>query len=329
MKTLILNTEETLKHLSVDMAVETIDYVFRELGSGRINMPPKAHTDMSGIGHEAWCNAMPAYLKDRQVGGIKWIGGFGENRNNHLPYIMGLLVLTNPDNGFVKSVMDARLISDYRTGASAAVFSRYLCHKPLEDILIVGSGAQGQMAARCLHYEHPAAQISLFDLDVEKVKQFKQSLDGTSLGDQLQVCTDLVKAAARSRLIVMLTTAQKPFFRNEWILPGTTVLGMGSYQQVEGEFALNCDKIITDSWEQAKHRGELQPLSEAGQITDDNLFCELSDVVVGRKPGRENDSELIFGLPIGLGAYDVAIADIVYEKAKVNHDGLSVLIQQA
>lgn len=59
-KTLILNTQETEKHLAVAMTVETIDYVFRELVSGHINAPPKIHTDMSGIGHEAWCNAMPA-----------------------------------------------------------------------------------------------------------------------------------------------------------------------------------------------------------------------------------------------------------------------------
>ena len=143
MSTLILNTKETEKYLNVEMAVETVDFVFHELGTGRINMPPKTNTDMSGIGHEAWCNAMPAYVQQRQVGGIKWIGGFGRNRAHNLPYIMGVIVLTDPAAGYAKAVMDARLISDYRTGASAAVFSRYLCAKSLKDILIVGAGAQG------------------------------------------------------------------------------------------------------------------------------------------------------------------------------------------
>lgn len=328
MKTLILNTCETEKYLNVEMAVETVDFVFRELGAGRINMPPKTNTDMSGIGHEAWCNAMPAYIQQKQVGGIKWIGGFGENRKHNLPYIMGLIILTDPETGYAKAVMDARLISDFRTGASAAVFSRYLCRKPLRDILIVGAGAQGQMAARCLHYEHPDANIHFYDLDTNKIDDFKRTLEGSQLQNKIHVCTDLEKTAQVAKLIVMLTTAKKPFFKNEWITPGTTLLGMGSYQQVEDGFALSCDKIITDSWAQATHRGELKELCAEGKITDNDLYCELSEVVSGRMPGRQDEAERIFGLPIGIGAYDIAIADIIYEKASQCSDGLSVFIQQ-
>ncbi len=328
MSTLILNTQETEKYLNVEMAVETVDFVFHELGAGRINMPPKTHTDMSGVGHEAWCNAMPAYVQQRQVGGIKWIGGFGQNREHNLPYIMGVIVLTDPATGYAKAIMDARLISDYRTGASAAVFSRYLSAKNLKDILIVGAGAQGRMAARCLGYEHPDAGIHLYDLDVQRIEEFINAVEGTPLGNRLHISTGLEETARKAGLIVMLTTAKCPFFKNEWIQPGTTVLGMGSYQQVEDDFALSDAKIITDSWEQAKHRGELKELTKNKRITDSDLYCELGQIVSGNMPGREHNEEKIFGLPIGIGAYDVAIADIIYEKATAGKDGLYVNIQQ-
>ena len=328
MSTLILNTKETEKYLNVEMAVETVDFVFHELGAGRINMPPKTNTDMSGIGHEAWCNAMPAYVQQRQVGGIKWIGGFGRNRAHNLPYIMGVIVLTDPATGYAKAVVNARLISDYRTGASAAVFSRYLCAKSLKRILIVGAGAQGRMAARCLGYEHPNADIHFYDLDVQRIEEFISTIDGTPLENRVHISTGMEETARKAELIVMLTTAKRPFLKNEWIQPGTTVLGMGSYQQVEDGFALSGAKIVTDSWAQAKHRGELKELTESGRITDSDLYCELGQIVSGNMPGRENNEERIFGLPIGIGAYDVAIADIIYEKATAGKDGIYVTIQQ-
>lgn len=181
---------------------------------------------------------------------------------------------------------------------------------------------------RCRHYEYPDASINLFDIDTERMQQFKRTLDGTALGEKVHTCSDLAEDAKKAKLIVLLTTDKKPFFRSGWIMPGTTVLGMGSYQQVEDDFALTCDKIITDSWEQAKHRGELEHLSKDGSISDDHLYAQLSDIVMGAMAGRESDTEKIFGLPIGLGAYDIAIADIVCEKAIAAGDGLSVSIQQ-
>ena len=327
MQTLILNTGETAKYLDEAMAIETLDTLFRELGTGRVVAPPKINTDMSDIGHEAWCNAMPAYLMNAKVGGIKWIGGFGENHRQNLPYIMGLIVLTDPRNGHVKSVMDAQVVSTFRTGASAAVFARYLTYPDLKNILVVGAGVQGRTAVRCLHHEFPEARIYLNDLRSEQVESFRRSVSG-SLADKLLSCNDLARTAPDCGLIVLLTTASRPFFKNDWIAPGTTVLGMGSYQQIEDAFALTCDKIVSDAFAQATHRGEIMPLCESGQLGEADFYAELSNIVLGEKPGRQNKSERILGLPIGMGAYDVAIADKVFKAAQKNNDGTLITIQE-
>ena len=184
------------------------------------------------------------------------------------------------------------------------------------------------MAARCLSYEHPDTDMHFYDLDVRRIEEFINAVEDTPLENRVHISTGLEETARKAELIVMLTTAKRPFLKNEWIQPGTTVLGMGSYQQVEDGFALSGAKIVTDSWAQAKHRGELKELTESGRITDSDLYCELGQIVSGNMPGRENNEERIFGLPIGIGAYDVAIADIIYEKAAAGKDGIYVTIQQ-
>ncbi len=327
MKTLILSTENVRKHIDVETAVKTVDFVFHEQGAGNVSMPPKITTDMSRIGHEAWCNAMPAYIVNRQIGGIKWVGGFGENPKNSLPYIMGVVLLTDPRNGQCISMLDGRLISDHRTGAMAAVFAQHLAVQPLVDILVVGAGAQGEMAMQCLHYSFPNAEIKLFDIDHARVRAKKEKFSDTSLGEKIVPVDNLKEAAQASSLIVLLTTAKKPFLADEWIRPGCTVLGMGSYPQIEETFVFSADKIITDSLAQALHRGELPPLVKEKRVDSSFIHAEINEVLSGSKTGRESNTERILCLLIGIGAHDVCLGHVVYQRAVEAGDGVSVELQ--
>ncbi len=326
MKTLILSSKDVEKYVAPELAIKSVDYVFTQYGQGNIDMPPKIHIDMSRIGHESWCNAMPAYIVEKKTGGIKWIGGFGENQSMNLPYIMGIIVLTDPVNGHVKSIMDGRRISDLRTGASAAVFARYLAVKPLKGIIVVGAGVQGKAAIDCLLLEYPNDPIMIYDIDFEKAKQFRDNFS-PELRKRVIPVDNLEDAARASKLIVLLTTAQQPFLKNEWVSTGATVLGMGTYQQAFEDFTLSADKVIPDNCAQAIGRGELKPLYKAGKISPENCYAEIGDIAAGKSAGRENDEERILGLPVGIGAHDVCIADYVYQSAVENQDGVWVELQ--
>lgn len=326
MKTLILSTKDVEKYVDAELAIESVDYVFTQFGKGNVDMPPKIHVDMSRIGHESWCNAMPAYIVEQQISGIKWVGGFGKNQSMNLPYIMGVIVLTNPANGHTVSIMDGRRISDLRTGASAAIFARYLAVDPLKGILVVGAGVQGKAAIDCLLLEYPNEPVMIYDLNSEKTKQMKESFP-LDLRDRIIPVDNLEKAAKMSKLIVLLTTARQPFLKNEWVSTGATVLGMGTYQQAFEDFTLSVDKIIPDSWAQAIGRGDLKPLYNSGKISRKNCYAEIGDIAAGITKGRENDTERILGIPIGIGAHDVCMAHHVYQSAIENQNGVWVELQ--
>ncbi len=326
METLILSAKDVEKYVDAELAVQSVDYVFTQFGQGNIDMPPKIHVDMSKIGHESWCNAMPAYISGKQIGGIKWIGGFGKNQGMNLPYIMGVIVLTDPTNGHAVAIMDGRRISDLRTGASAAVFARYLAVEPSRGILVVGAGVQGKAAIDCLLLEYPDEPVMVYDLNIEKVKLIKESVP-LDMKERVVPVDNLEKAARGASLIVLLTTSRHPFLKNEWVSAGTTVLGMGTYQQVFEEFTLSADKIIPDCWAQAIGRGDLKPVYNSGKITGENCYAEIGEIAAGMVAGRENNIERILGLPVGIGAHDVCIANYVYQAAIANRDGIQVELQ--
>ena len=312
-RTMMLSQAEVASCVSVATVTDWVEHVFREWGNGDVVMPAKITLDMARSGIDSWSNAMPAYLVSEGIAGMKWVGGFPANAATDLPYIMGIIVLTDTASGHTLAVMDGGHITTERTGASAAVSVRHLASMPVLNVAIVGAGGQGRSCATYLHALYPDAAFRVADIDSGAQRAFVAEMSA-SLGTDIQP-TDSEQAIRGADVIVIVTTATRPFIRSDWIGPGATVLAMSSFQQIEADFALAADKIVPDSWEQARHRGELEPLAESGQIDRTTMYAEIGDVVAGKVAGRAGADERILVAPVGLGAHDVYIAAQVYREA--------------
>ena len=51
-------------------------------------------------------------------------------------------------------------------------------------------------------------------------------------------------------------------------------------------------------------------------ITKDHIYAELGELVAGSKPGRTGQQEVTFFKSVGLAVEDVAVAQLVYERAR-------------
>ena len=322
-ETLILRHSEIKALLPYTEFNGIVEAVFRDWGLGQVVMPPKIHLDMSRSGSDSWNNAMPAFLVSQHAAGIKWVGGYPENPGNGMPYIRGLLVLTSPKNGDTLAVLDGTYISDWRTGASAAIAVKYLARKETKRIAMVGAGTQGHTATVCIHQVAPKAELTVVDINNERLVAFQQTMAG-EYGIQVQTTTDAAAAVSKADVVVLLTTAAKPFIRKEWLQPGVLMLGMGSYQQAEDDALLSFDKIVVDSAGQAAHLGEIKNLVEQNKIPEASLSPELGSIVAGKAQGRSSDQEKILCVLVGLGAHDVSAAAKAFNKAREKGGGVSV-----
>jgi ornithine cyclodeaminase/alanine dehydrogenase len=322
-ETLILRHSEIKALLPHTEFNEIVEEVFRAWGLGQVVMPPKIHLDMSRSGSNSWNNAMPAFLVSQHAAGIKWVGGYPDNPGNGMPYVRGLLVLTSPENGDTLAVMDGTYISDWRTGASAAVAVKYLARKETKQIAMIGAGTQGHTATVCIHQMVPEADLTIVDINSERLAAFQQTM-ASEYGIHVQTTTDTAAAVSKADVVVLLTTAAKPFIRKEWLQPGVLMLGMGSYQQAEDEALLSFDKIIVDSVGQAAHRGEIKNLVEQNKIPESSLSPELGSIVADKAQGRNSEQEKILCILVGLGAHDVSAAAKALDKAREKGIGIPV-----
>ncbi|MDO9098674.1 MAG: ornithine cyclodeaminase family protein, partial [Candidatus Methanoperedens sp.] len=74
-------------------------------------------------------------------------------------------------------------------------------------------------------------------------------------------------------------------------------------------------KVVVDDLSQASHSGEVNvPLSK-GLLAENDIFCELGEVITGKKKARTKDADITVFDSTGLAIQDVATADMVYRKA--------------
>ena len=115
--------------LSMREVLRAVDDGFAAKGRGLTEMPPKPgiHTRP-----DCFIHAMPAYVREPEVAGLKWVSGYPPNPAKGLPYITGLLMLNDPETGVPLAVMDCAWITAMRTGASAGISAKYLARPDSE-----------------------------------------------------------------------------------------------------------------------------------------------------------------------------------------------------
>jgi ornithine cyclodeaminase len=110
----------------------------------------------------------------------------------------------------------------------------------------------------------------------------------------------------------------EPLLRTEWVEPGCLVVPYGTVSAVELTLTDVMDKIVVDDWGQARAGpfGALRAHVDSGRLSEENLHAELSQIVVGDRPGRESDDERILFWHRGLSLSDIALGHALVESAR-------------
>ena len=211
--------------------------------------------------------------------------------------------------------MDGTYITAIRTGAASGVTAKYFARKDSEVLSVVGTGVQGKYNTICmLHLLKNLKTIKIFDNYAPSIESFIAQMT-PYIGDNIQI----VKAtgyedAIRDADVIVAATAMlhEPVLFDSWVKPGALVLAVQRHGWNE-DVLTKFDKVVVDDFEQfatlIKAKGCYNPFPDAP-------YAELGDVVLGRKAGRENDTERIINFNCGLAIHDMVVGAKVVDKCK-------------
>lgn len=315
--------------LDVNMAMDAAESAIRAFDAGQVLFPEKIVQIFNDDTQER-INCLPATFTDRKICGVKWVSVFPPNPVKHgIQNLSAVIILSEIEHGFPIAFMEGTLCSNLRVGSIGGLAAKHLARPNSESIGFIGAGEQAKMHLIAMKTALPSLNECRIaaKLDSEE-DQFVREMSAI-LPDLkfVKAGTDLGKSVEGADVIVTATSAQAPLLKAKWFKPGAFYSHVGGWED-EYDVAKCCDKIVCDDWETVKHRTQtLSRMYKDGELTDDDVYGNLSDLITGKVPGRESDDERVYFNAVGLAYVDVGIAIAMYERAAEAGLGQDLQIQ--
>lgn len=315
MSTLFLSKKDVQGILNMAEVMEAVEQAFKDLALGRAKMPSKAYLVLEQGDFRAMPGAIPG------AAGMKWVNVHPQNQRSGLPTVMAIIIYNDPATGYPLAVMDATDITAYRTGAAAAIASKYLARKDSQTLGIVGAGRQSYTQLMAHGELFDLRQIKVFDRRAAAVETFIKSFPSYPV----KACS--LEETVASDIVCTVTPAREPFIKSEWVRPGTHINAIGADAEGKEELEpalLKKAIVVVDDLRQAAAAGEINVPVSSGLFKVEEVYATLGDVIAGKKQGRRDKNDITVFDSTGLAIEDIAVAKLVYEKAKKTGSYLSL-----
>ena len=312
---LLLNREDVMSVLDMKSCMEVVEKAVGELAKGTAEMPLRINIKPP----DGLSLYMPAFLQEMGALAIKVVTVYKNNPSRfNMPVIYGKVLLQNPETGDVICIMDGGYLTAVRTGAGSGVATKYLAREDKNQTVgIFGAGVQARTQLWAVTIAREISKAFVYDISDEAADNFVQEMS-----NKLNI--EVIKTTNPGRLletniICTATSAPEPLFSGSDIKEGTHINGIGSHtpnaRELDTEI-IKRSKFIGDSRTACfNEAGDIMiPLKE-GAIDQSHFHAELGEVIVGKKPGRADDSEITLFKSNGLAIQDVATAKLVHTRA--------------
>lgn len=307
MPTLLLDRKAVSDLLNMSEVIRAVEGAFIAWVEGKASMPPKSYL----VVEKGDFRAMPAALPG--AAGVKWVNVHTQNPARGLPTVIGIFILSDPETAYPLAVMDATEITAYRTAAAAAIASKCLARRDSHTLGIIGAGKQARYQILAQAEVFDIRRINVFDRSQAAVETLINALPDFTV----RACS--AEQAAASDIVCTLTPSRTPVVMRAWVAPGTHINAVGADAKGKQELEtaiLKDAMVVVDDPRQASAAGEINVPVTAGLFSVDDVYASLGDIITGRKPGRTDDNVITVFDSTGVAIEDVAVARIIYEKAR-------------
>ena len=323
---LLLSEEDVCRLLQPEDVIRAADLVFQSCARGEAVHGPIGMMPVDEEKRNIYMT-FPAALRNLNVAGMKWFCGYNKSKLN-LPFGHGsLLILADLETGCPLALMSANSLTAMRTaGGHGVVGAKYLANPNPKKLTVVGTGAQARSGIRGFLTQFPSIkQVNIWGRTKTKQEQ---------LCDQFadQVCavpvSDLCSAVGEADVLLMATSSMDVLVKADWISPGTTVVAISAFTDLDPSLSEKADKWIVGSYREDMHGIVEDPKCCHGYPLDkDRIWAQLPDIISGARPGREREDEIILFTHMGMGFFDIACGKIAYEHALAQNVGKKFVLE--
>ncbi len=315
-----LSEKDVASLLTMPEALTAVESAFRLHGAGQVQMPPKIYLEFKP--YDGDLRAMPAYLYPPvEAAGVKIVNSTPSNPAKGLPAVAGLMILADPKTGLPLAVMGAATLTAIRTGAAGGVAARALARRDSKSVGLIGCGRQAKTQLEALRAYFPIERVLVLGQTAQESETFCRV--NASAGLQFVSCST-AEEASKADILVTTTPARTPVVKSGWVAAGTHINAIGAdapgKQELETAL-LKRSRVVVDEWGQSSHAGEINVAVEHAGYSRADIAGQLGEILTGGKTGRTSPQDITIFDSTGLAIQDVAVAQLVYQKAVKNDKG--------
>lgn len=206
-----------------------------------------------------------------------------------------------------------------RTAAATAAAAKYLKPRGAINLGIVGYGNQAEAHIEALQCVCDIKTIKVSGRDKGKAAEFADKMNKNL---SMPVAEDNIESTCRnSNMIITCTTSKEPLIKKEWIKAGTFIGAIGADSPGKNELdplIIESAKVVGDIKSQIIKVGESQHAINSALISQDDIYGELGELIIGKLKGRSSNDEIFVYDSTGTAIQDISCAAYIYEKLKDN-----------
>lgn len=303
--------KRVIDELYYDTAIvlDAVERAYLALGSGESDNPRKLMTqppDQHSIAY-----SMLGRDGGRRTVGFKTSYKHDPDHNRESQKYYTTLLLFDDDTGRPVAMMDGSLVGSLRTPAVSALIARAAA-PDARTALVVGTGTQGRMALPFLLTALPNVERLIvhghYDEGIDAVRS---TLKRFHPGRDIEVSKDLSRAASAADIVLGVAGPGAPeAVRHADLKRGALALLVG--YGIHADALHRADYRIATSEAQMQVTG-LDLADETGALPP--VDAQLPDILLGRRPARRSESEIVFAFNSGMIVTDIALGRVLADAA--------------
>ncbi len=314
---LLVTAAEIETLFPMDRAIAAARSAMRQVSSGDTLLPLRqflAIPDAPGK-----MAVMPGYIAHPPRFGLKTVSKFTNAAHSHV----GTVQLYDATNGQLLAIIEGGTLTAIRTAAASALATDLLARPDSHRLAILGTGEQARRHIEAMAAVRPISQIRIWGRNARNAEALAATLRNADM--PAIVAATVAEAVADADIICTTTAAATPILHGQHVRPGTHVNLVGSAipTTAEADTALVAMSQFYGDYRAATlaQAGEFRNAIAAGLITADHLIGEIGELILGRIPGRQDDTAITLYKSLGVTAQDLTAADAILEAARAHGMG--------
>jgi ornithine cyclodeaminase/alanine dehydrogenase-like protein (mu-crystallin family) len=236
------------------------------------------------------------------------------------PGLRGLVCLHALEDGELLAVLDSASVTAWRTGLAAALATDVLADANAATVGVIGAGAQARLVLRGLAHRRTLGKVTVHDLDPSRARQLADQARG-ELGLDSEVSESVSDVAAVCDIVVLATWSKSPLLQLAETHAGQHPTSLGAdepgKQELSAELLTRATLIVDD-----RYLATTMGATANATLPARTIDATLTQVLLGRHPGRTSSTEITVYAPVGLPWQDLALAWLLYHRARQHGCGL-------